>query len=71
MTVYTDYSKARIGHFFGLTAWQLATIALATIPVFAAIQRQAWLSALALVALWLVVAFLVCWPVRGRSATGW
>ena len=31
--VYADYTKARIGFFFGLTAWQLAAVTIGGPPV--------------------------------------
>mgnify|MGYP003299233009 CR=1 FL=1 len=34
--IYSDYSHARIGHFFGLSGWQAATLAVSAIPVFVA-----------------------------------
>ena len=33
MTVYRDYTRARIGWFFGLTGIQLALLAVAVLPV--------------------------------------
>ena len=27
VVIYSDYSRARIGHFFGLSGWQLAVVA--------------------------------------------
>lgn len=71
MTIYNDYTRARVGWFFGLSGWQLATVSLATLPFFWSIQQQAWGSAVALLALWAALACIVVVPVRGRSATGW
>lgn len=71
MTVYSDYSKAKIGWFFGLSGWQLATVALSVLPVFWAVQRQAWGSALMLLMIWAAFSAIVVVPVRGRSAPGW
>ena len=34
MAVYSDYAKDRIGWFFGLTGWQLGTLAVTSLPVF-------------------------------------
>ena len=39
VTIYGDYSRDKIGWFFGLSGWQLATLAAAVMPVFWAIQR--------------------------------
>lgn len=71
MTIYRDYSRAKIGWFFGLSGWQLAVVSLSALPVFLAIQRQAWVSALIFLTVWTALAVVVIVPVRGRSATGW
>ena len=70
-TIYGDYNRDKIGWFFGLSGWQLATLAGAVIPVFWAIQHGAWLSAVLFVLLWVLVVVVTVAPVRGRSATGW
>ena len=69
--LYTDYSKDRIGWFFGLTGVQLVTLAVTVLPVFWALNAQRWPLAGTLALVWAVVAVLVVVPVRGRSATGW
>ena len=69
--IYSDYSRARIGWFFGLSGWQLATVALTSLPVFWAIQRAAWAAAGVFLALWGLLLVVTVTPVRGRSATGW
>lgn len=69
--VYSDYAKDRIGWFFGLTGWQLGTLALTSFPVFWAINARAWPLVGTLASAWAVLALLVVVPVRGRSATGW
>lgn len=71
MAIYSDYSKDKIGWFFGLSGWQLGTVSLTTLPVFWAVQRTAWLSTVMFLLLWMVVFVVVVAPVRGRSATGW
>jgi hypothetical protein len=71
MTVYGDYTKARIGWFFGLTGWQLAVLVVAALPVLLAVRATAWGAMLAELVLWAVVAALTVMPVRGRSAVGW
>ena len=38
--IYSDYSRARIGHFFGLSGWQLAVVALSLMPVLRVRQRR-------------------------------
>ena len=42
MTIYRDYTRARIGWFFGLTGLQLALLAAAVLPVDWSISRQDW-----------------------------
>ena len=69
--VYDDYSRARIGFFFGLTGWQLAAIGLGVLPVLWATSRGDWAAAGAFLASWVALAAVVVTPVRGRSATGW
>ncbi|EWT06801.1 membrane protein [Intrasporangium chromatireducens Q5-1] len=69
--IYRDYSRDKIGWFFGLNGWQLVTIAAASLPIFASIERGAWRSALVFLAGWVLVLVVTVTPVRGRSATGW
>ena len=69
--IYADYSRARIGWFFGLSGGQLATVALTSLPLFWAIQRTAWVSAALFLLVWALVLVVTITPVRGRSATGW
>ena len=69
--IYNDYSRARIGWFFGLSGWQLGVVALSTMPVFWSIQSGAWLSAGLFLLLWVVVVLVTVTPVRGRSTSGW
>lgn len=69
--IYSDYSRARIGWFFGLSGWQLGVVALGTLPVFWCIQAGSWAAAGLLLLLWAVVTAVTVTPVRGRSATGW
>lgn len=71
MTTYSDYSRDKIGWFFGISGAQLAVIAVGILPVLWAIREGAWLSALGLASIWLVVFVVTVVPVRGRSATGW
>ncbi|KAB7740042.1 PrgI family protein [Nostocoides sp. F2B08] len=69
--IYSQYSKARIGWFLGLTGWQAAIVAAATLPFFWALKEQAWASAgmFLLIAAGVITVTVV--PVRGRSAIGW
>ncbi|MBK8462866.1 MAG: PrgI family protein [Nigerium sp.] len=69
--VYSDYSKDRIGWFFGLTGWQLGTLAVTSLPIFWALNTRAWPLVGALAGTWLLLALLVVVPVHGRPATGW
>ena len=71
VAVYAEYGRERVGWFFGLTGWQLVTLAAAGLPVFWAIRAQVWTSAGLLALVWLAVAALTVVPVRGRSAVGW
>ncbi len=69
--IYDDYSRDKIGWFFGLTGPQLAIVAAASLPVFWSLQHGAWRSALLALAVWVLVLVLTVTTVRGRSATGW
>ena len=69
--IYSDYSRARIGWFFGLSGWQLGVVALGSLPVFWCIQAGSWAAAGLFLLLWAVVTAVTVTPVRGRSATGW
>lgn len=69
--IYSDYTRARIGWFFGLSGPQLATVGLSSLPMFWAIQSGAWASAGLFLLLWALVSAVAVVPVRGRSATGW
>ncbi|MBC7632607.1 SCO6880 family protein, partial [Aeromicrobium sp.] len=71
MSIYRDYSRAKVGWFFGLSGWQLAAVSLSMMPIFWSIQRQSWTSALVFLVLWAMFSTIVIVPVRGRSATGW
>ncbi len=71
MTVYRDYTRARIGWFFGLTGLQLAVLAAAVLPVAWSVSEQEWAAATLLVAAWGLLFLVVAVPVRGRSMTGW
>jgi hypothetical protein len=70
-TIYGDYSRDKIGWFFGLSGWQLATLAGCVMPMFWAIQHGAWAPAALFAVLWVLVFVVTVAPVRGRSATGW
>lgn len=70
-TIYGDYSRDKIGWFFGLSGWQLAVLAVSVMPVLWAVQHGAWRPALLFTAAWALVLVVTVAPVRGRSATGW
>ncbi|MFC3687281.1 SCO6880 family protein [Aquipuribacter hungaricus] len=69
--VFDDYSRDRIGWFFGLNGWQLGTLVATSLPVFFAVRSGSWLAAAALSGAWLLVLLVTVVPVRGRPATGW
>ncbi len=71
MSVYSEYSRDKIGWFFGLSGWQLGALAAAAMPAFVAVQRGAWAAAVLLAMAWGLVFLVVVVPVRGRSATSW
>ncbi|GAB3991021.1 hypothetical protein GCM10028771_09630 [Nocardioides marmoraquaticus] len=70
-TTYTDYSRDKIGWFFGLSGPQLAVLAIGVMPVLWSVKENAWLSAGLLLVLWSLIFVITVVPVRGRSATGW
>ncbi|MGB3257520.1 MAG: SCO6880 family protein [Ornithinimicrobium sp.] len=71
MTVYRDYTRARIGWFFGLTGLQLAVLAAAVLPVAWSVSKQDWVEVTLLAVAWGLLFLVVAVPVRGRSMTGW
>ena len=71
VAIYSDYSRARIGHFFGLSGWQLAVVTLSLMPVFVAVNAGAWVPAAGFTLAWALVVVVTVTPVRGRSATNW
>ena len=70
-TTYGDYSKDKIGWFFGISGVQLAVVAGGILPVLWTMREGAWVSALLLGAIWLAVFCVTVVPIHGRSATGW
>ena len=70
-TTYDDYSRDRIGWFFGISGGQLIFLAAASLPMFIAIGQGAFVSALLLGGIWVVLLLATAVPVHGRSATGW
>ena len=70
-TTYADYTRDRIGWFFGISGGQLIFLAIASLPMFWALSQGAWLSALLLAGIWAFVLLVTIVPVHGRSASGW
>ena len=68
MAVYSDYAKDRIGWFFGLTGWQLGTLAVTSLPVFWAINTHHWPLVGTLGAAWAFLPVLVVPSGGGPSA---
>ena len=71
MTLYNDYSRDKVGMFFGLTAAQLATLVVGAMPALLALSGSRWLLTAVLVVGWIVLALLTVMPIHGRSAVGW
>ncbi len=69
--VYSDYTRDRVGMFFGLTGAQLGILVVAAVPALWAVQSQRWGLFAGSALGWAVLLVLVVVPVRGRSATGW
>lgn len=69
--IYNDYSRARIGWFFGLSGWQVSIVALLFLPIAGAMSAGQWRSVALFTLLWLVVTVVTITPVRGRSMVGW
>jgi hypothetical protein len=69
--VYSDYTRDRVGLFFGLTGIQLALVVAGGLPVVWAMNRERWSLLILLMLSWAVWIVLVTIPIRGRSATGW
>ncbi|MGG5258660.1 SCO6880 family protein [Phycicoccus avicenniae] len=70
-TTYRDYSRSRIGFFFGLTGWQLGAVTTGILPALWEVSLGAWALAAAWLAGWVMLTVLVVTPVRGRSSAGW
>ena len=71
MSTYSDYSRDRIGWFFGVSGWQVTTLAGGTLPVVWAIKQTLWWAVLGLATGWVLLVIVVAIPVRGRSVVGW
>lgn len=71
MTVYNDYTPARIGFLWGLSLPQLIILAVSVLPLAGALGSGEWLRLVVLVPVWVGVVLLTVVPVKGRSAFGW
>lgn len=69
--VYADYTRARIGFFFGLTGAQLALVAVTALPAMWTVGAGEWAATALLATGWVLLTVLIVTPIRGRSATGW
>jgi hypothetical protein len=69
--VYGDYTRGRIGWFFGLSGWQVGVVAGGVVPVAVALNRGQWAAAAVLALVWAGVVVVTVVPVGGRSVTGW
>jgi len=70
-SVYGDYSRDRIGWFFGLSGAQLTILCVGLFPALWAFNARQWGLLLGSAAGGAVLFVLVVVPIRGRSATGW
>lgn len=70
-TTYADYTRDRVGFFFGMTGPQMATVTLSGAPLLVAVGVQQWALAGLCLLEFAAVTLLVVVPVRGRSATQW
>ena len=70
-TQYGEYTRDRVGWFFGMTAAQLAVVTGSGLPLLLAVGVQAWALAGVCLLGWAGVLVLVLVPVHGRSATQW
>ena len=70
-TVYSEYSKDRVGWFFGLTGPQAVAVVLCGLPVLAAFNAHDWPLVGLFAAGWALALLLIVVPVHGRPATGW
>ena len=70
-TIYSDYSRARLGFIFGFSGWQVSVVALTFLPIAGAVSAGAWRWVALFGLLWLAISALTLTPVRGRSAVGW
>lgn len=70
-TEYGDYTRDRVGWFFGMTGPQVVLVVLGSLPVLLAVGVQRWAWAAAGLVGWVLLLVLAVVPVQGRSATQW
>ena len=70
-TQYGEYTRDRVGWFFGMTGAQLAVVTGSGLPLLLSVGVQAWALAGVCLLGWAGVLVLVLVPVHGRSATQW
>lgn len=68
---YGEYTRDRVGMFFGVTGGQLVTLVLSAAPALWAFHQEKWGLVAGFALAWALVLALVVVPIRGRSATGW
>lgn len=71
VNVYADYSRDRVGFFFGLSLAELVILAASVLPVLWAMSRQAWASMGWFLLVFVLVVLVTVVTVQGRSAIGW
>jgi len=70
-SVYSEYSKDRVGWFLGLTGPQAVALVLCGLPLLSAVNARDWALVAVLAFGWALAFLLVVVPVHGRPATGW
>lgn len=71
MTVYSDYSKARVGWVLGLTGWQAGFLGVSFLPIPLALSATRYAATGLFLLLWLVAVFVTVTPIKGRSTVNW
>ena len=71
VNIYADYSRDRVGFFFGMSLVELVMLAASSLPVLWAMSRQAWASMWWFLLVFVIVTLVTVVKVQGRSAVGW
>lgn len=71
VNTYADYSRDRVGFFFGMSLIELVMLAVSSLPVLWAASRQAWASAGWFLLVFVMVVLVTVVKVQGRSAVDW